>query len=376
MIYVNFAPYENTGNIRDFILESYDTVAIFSFNFHRLTRLEQSSTLSVYRRKNRVFQARLFQTPFFPSFAFILLPIRSLVIFLQILFHTLRIKRRFGPLNDFFTVNAFIAWTGIVLKKLGLVKRTIFWVWDYYPPKHKSRMVTFMRWMYWYFDKEASKDSDRVVYVNERTVHVRKRLHVLHDAHKSLIVPVGTDPHVTSKRKNRFTLVFLGVLKQSQGLDLFFKSLPYLSRYKSRLSLHIIGGGPDESYYRRIAAASDIPVYFHGYQPSELQVDRILASCGIGIAPYVPDPSNVSYWGDPSKIKRYLSAGIPVITTNVFEFATYIRESGCGIVIPYTPAGFAGALQKILARYPQYCRAARSSARRYNYRKVYRPMFE
>lgn len=375
IIYVNFAPYENTGNIRDYLLETYRTVVIFAFNFHRLTKLDQPSTLSVYCSKKRSFQTRLYQTPFLPSLAFILLPVRSFVIFLQIIFQTARLQKRFGPFGDFFTVNAFIAWTGLILKKLGLVQRTLFWVWDYYPPVHKSRMVMFMRSMYWQFDKPASNNSDRTIYLNHRMVNVRKKLKILAFGEKPLIVPIGTKTVHTTAGRDKFAFVFLGVLKQSQGLDLFFDSLPSVKRISSLFSLHIIGGGPDESHYRRRAQTAAIPVYFHGYQASDTKVDTILSRCGIGIATYVPDSSNVSYWGEPSKIKRYLSLGIPVITTDVFEFSGEIAQSKCGIVISYHPKDFVRALRVMVSNYRKFRSAAQKVARQYHYQTLYKPMF-
>lgn len=375
IIYINFAPYENTGNIRDYILETYDTSIIFLFNFHRLTKLDQPSMVSVYKRKKRIFHAKLFQTPTIPSLAFISLPVRSCVIFFQILFHVFQLQNRFGQFDDFFTVNAFTAWTGIILKKIGLVKRTIFWVWDYYPPIHKSKIVMFMRWMYWYFDKQATTESDRIIYLNQRMVDVRKKLHVLNTSQTPLIVPIGTDNIKIHKSRNKFALVFLGVLKKSQGLDLFFDSIPYLNSLSKKLSLHVIGGGPDESYYQTRAALSHIPIYFHGYESDDSKVDSMLSGYGIGIATYMPDPSNVSYWGEPSKIKRYVSAEIPVITTDVFEFSRTITKTKCGIVIPYNPKAFVFAVKKILSTYSQFQSITRTMSRCFYYKKIYRPMF-
>jgi len=375
IVYINFAPYENTGNIRDYILETYNISIIFLFNFHRLTKLDQPSIVSVYKRKKRIFHARLFQTPTIPSLAFISLPIRSLVIFLQILFHTIRFQMKYGVIDDFFTVNAFIAWTGIILKKLGLVKRTIFWVWDYYPPIHKSKIIMFMRWMYWYFDKQATTGSDRIIYLNQRMVDVRKKLHILNTSQIPIIVPIGTNTIKRQKLRNKFALVFLGVVKKSQGLDLFFDSLPYLKTLPQKLSLHVIGGGPDESHYQTRAALSHIPIYFHGYESDDSKVDLMLSGYGIGIATYIPDPSNVSYWGEPSKIKRYLSAKIPVITTDVFEFSKTITTTGCGIVIPYKPRKFSSAVKKILSRYTQFQSATKQISERFHYRNIYWTMF-
>lgn len=233
----------------------------------------------------------------------------------------------------------------------------------------------FMRWMYWQFDKPASNNSDRTIYLNHRMVNVRKKLKILAFGEKPLIVPIGTKTIHTTAGRDKFAFVFLGVLKQSQGLDLFFDSLPSIKRISSSFSLHIIGGGPDEFHYRQRAKAADIPIYFHGYESDDTKVDTILSRCGIGIATYIPDSSNVSYWGEPSKIKRYLSSGIPVITTDVFEFSKDIAKTHCGIVIPYRSYDFVRALRSMLSNYREFQSSAQKVAKQYHYQIIYKDMF-
>lgn len=206
-------------------------------------------------------------------------------------------------------------------------------------------------------------------------VNIRKKLHVLIPGKEPLIVPIGTDVIHKTTGHDQFAFVFLGVLKRSQGLDLFFDSLPSLIKISKSFSLHIIGGGPDEIYFRLRAKSSPIPIYFHGYESDETKVNTMLSQYGIGVATYHPDRSNVSYWGEPSKIKRYISSGIPVITTDVFEFSKNIRLSKCGEVIPYEPAEFIKAVKEILRRYNSYRTSALREAAKYQYQHVYTRLF-
>jgi len=376
IIYINFAPYENTGNIRDYILETYDISIIFLFNFHRLTKLDQSSKLTVYRHNRPIYHTRLFQTPTIPSIAFISLPVRSLIIFAQIIFHTLRLHRKGYTFDDFFTVNAFIAWTGIILKKLNLVKKTIFWVWDYYPPIHESNMVMFMRWMYWQFDKPATYESDKTIYLNQRMVDIRKKLRVLKQNVRPIIVPVGTNPIKQTLKHDPFSFIFLGVLKKIQGLDIFFDAAKELALYNPHIILHVIGGGPDLDYYKKRAQSCPLPVIFHGYIPNESHVNAIIQKCHIGIAPYIPDESNCMYYSDPSKIKRYINFGLPVITTDVFDFSKNISRKKAGIVIPYDPIYFTNAVKKICTQYSFYQKNSLRLAQNYTYTRLYEKIFK
>lgn len=375
IIYVNFAPYENTGNILNYILNHFSTVLVFSFNFHKLSREQSPSMLTIYQNSIIVHKNRLFQSPISPSLAFALLPIRSIIIFSQIFYHVNRFKKKYGPFDIYFTVNAFTAWSGNILRSLGVVKKTIFWIWDYYPPIHKRKMVMYMRWMYWLFDKPASIHADRIVFLNQKMFLLRKKMNIL-PKNEYATVSIGTNPIVRLKKNSLpLKLAFLGVLKRSHGLDLIFDSARKLRQTFPEISLILIGGGPDEQYFKERAKKTQLNVEFHGYIQTDNQIRNILSSCHIGIATYIPEKGNVSYYGDPSKIKQYLSVGLPVITTNVFEFSKEITESKAGIVIPYQEKKLLMAITTIMKNYSKYKKNSLRLAKKYTYTNLYEKIF-
>jgi glycosyltransferase involved in cell wall biosynthesis len=377
LIYINFAPYENAGNILTYLQNTFTDIAVFTFNFHILAPNQKPSSLNIYHGRVLVDHRPLYQTPTTEGLAFALLPIRSFVIFLQILIHTWRISKLSNKIPIFFTVNAFIAWTGNILKKLGLVKNTVFWVWDYYPPQHEKFMVRFMRYLYWLFDKPASLTSSRVVFINSRLISLRKKNLILPKTANYPVVGIGTNIlSATHRIAKTLKLVFFGVLKRSQGLDLVFDCAEYLVKAFPGIELHIIGGGPDESYFISRTVDSVIPVRFHGFIPDDTDVDEILSGCHIGIATYIPDLNNISFFTDPSKIKRYLSIGLPVISTDVFEFSKKIKNSNAGILIDYhKKAELVSAIKKIIRKYNLYSSNAYNLAKQYQYDKIYPEIF-
>jgi glycosyltransferase involved in cell wall biosynthesis len=377
IIYVNFAPYENAGNILNYLLEHFSTVISFTFNFHRISSNQKQSRLCVYRQKKILYECRLFQTPINASVAFILLPIRSLVIFAQLLFHLIRLREKFGPYSVYFTVNAFTAWAGNILRSSGLVQKTIFWVWDYYPPIHDDAVVRFMRFLYWQFDIPATKQADRAVFLNKRLIDLRKTLGILPENVSYPVVGIGTSPvpKIRKKTMQPVALAFIGVVKKSQGLDLVYKSAALLAKQFPGITLHIIGGGPDLAHYRKLASSSKLRTVFHGYIENNNQVNTILKGCHIGIAPYVPDKTNVTYYSDPSKIKRYIEVGLPVITTNVFDFSKEISQSHAGIVIPYKSKAFVQAVLSIIQTYSLYEKNSLILAKRHRYMVTYASLF-
>ena len=116
-------------------------------------------------------------------------------------------------------VVAFLISIGLILKKLMLVDKVIFWVWDYYPiPKKSSYKKCFYR-LYWLFDKLSVFKSDFVWCLSERILEVHKKFGLVNKKNKYIVVPLGIRPvkyplH-NSIKKN--TLGFIGILKNKNG---------------------------------------------------------------------------------------------------------------------------------------------------------------
>jgi glycosyltransferase involved in cell wall biosynthesis len=379
IIYVNFSPYENAGKVFDYLLEKFSLVALFSFSFHRLKNKKGANKLRIYCKGKLIETKSLFDYQFPEKLIFVFLPIRSGFIFLQILFYATYLRIKYGQFQYYFTVNAFTAWTGNILKKLGIVKKTIFWVWDYYPLFHQSLIIATARWTYWQFDKLATK-SNTLIFLNERIAQLRKEVGELDKNIHYKIIPIGTNIRegvrkLRISKSKMLNFVFMGVVKKSQGLDLLFNNSEELLKEFPKICIHVVGAGPDLNYFKKRAISSPLKVIFHEYLEDE-KCDRILKKCDIGIATYIPGKDNVSYYGDPSKIKQYLSFGLPVITTDVFDFSREIKNSQAGIIINYdNPQELVKALRKIITKYTFYSNNAISLAKKYSYRKIYPEFF-
>ena len=374
IIYVNYSPYENSGKILDYILENFTHVFVISLGFHQLRNKKNDNTLTIYTNGKKEKEFFFFRLSVHPRFVFLLIPIRSIITIFQIVLLSLFLKIKFGTIDIYFSVNAFTAWIGNILRAMGVVKKTIFWVWDYYPPIHKSKIITLMRSIYWQFDQWAI-ESSKVVFVNQRLLDLRKSMGLIAPHITYPIIPIGTEIikiAIVSKTKNQPVFGFIGVLKKSHGFGIVFDHAAQLLREFPTLRYEIIGSGPDEEYFKKKALKSKIPTQFYGYMEGE-SFNDVLRMCTIGIATYIPDPSNVSPFGDPGKIKRYISLGIPVIVTNVIEFAGMIDKTKSGVVIDYNnPDEFVPAVRKILANYDIYQKNALMLAQSFYYRRLYK----
>lgn len=377
IIYVNYSPYENSGKILDYLLENFDLCFLFSLGFYNLKEKKKYNKLSIFSKGKLSKEFSLFQLPVPQELIFILLPLRSFITFIQILIYAHWLKGKYGKIDIYFTVNAFTAWIGNVIKKFGLVDKTIFWVWDFYPPIHENKIIMFMRQIYWQFDKMSS-NSDRMAFVNRRLIDLRKNIgSIPKDANYS-IIPIGTGKfsNLNLSGKQSVILGFIGVVKRSMGLDVVFDNADEIIKNFPSARFEVIGSGPDMEYFKSRAKNSAIPTRFHGYLEGE-SFNQVLEECSIGIAPYLPDPSNVSHYGDAGKVKRYLSLGLPVIITDIFEFAKEIEKNKAGEIIRYdNPKELINVIRKIMLNYKQYQKNALKLAEKLYYKKIYPKMFK
>ncbi|MCL5795032.1 MAG: glycosyltransferase [Patescibacteria group bacterium] len=377
IVYTNYSPYENSGKILDYLKDNFSYVFHFSIGFHNLTNKRNSSKLIIFKDGQLIESHELFQLTIPQSLNFLLLPLRSIVNFVVIVGQIISLKIKYDQIDYYFTVNAFIAWIGLILRRLKIVKKTIFWVWDYYPPVHPSKVVMLMRYIYWQFDR-ASSYSDRVVFVNTRLLSLRKDLGVYGPDAKFPIVRIGTDyfPYTPRKKPTNIKYGFIGVLKKDQGPGVVFDYSPLLFKSFKNFTYDIIGSGPDEDYLKSQAQKTGVKAKFYGYLEGE-SFNQVLQKCTIGIATYIPDPSHVSHYGDPGKIKRYICLGLPIISTNVLEFSQEVEKAKAGIIIDHNdPEAFVKATRKIMSNYSFYSRNAYKLSQKYYYKKIYPEIFD
>lgn len=377
VIYINYSPYENAGKILDYLLENFDNVFLFSLGFHYLRKKKKHNQLLIYHKGILQKQYSLFQLSVPESLLFITLPIRSIITTIQIICFSYFLKYKLGNIDIFFSVNAFTSWVGIILKKLKVVSKTIFWVWDYYPPIHESKIITLARRMYWYFDKWSTLSCDKVVFVNKRLLNLRKKIRMISNTKNYSVIPLGTEVfNINLKSKKQITFGFIGVVKKSMGLGAIFNNSEQIIKYFPNAKFDIVGSGPDEEYFKQQAKQIPLPTIFHGYLEEE-RFNKILNKCSIGIALYQPDPSNVSCFGDAGKVKRYLSLGLPVIITDVFEFSKEVKKNKAGIIVKYgNSKEFIEATKKIMSNYKIYQKNAFNLGKKFYFRKIYQKMFQ
>ncbi|MDP3988038.1 MAG: glycosyltransferase [Candidatus Levybacteria bacterium] len=377
VIYVNFVQYDNTGRILDFLKDNFFIVLHFSYDHLRLKRGRQTSYLRIFKKGKLIKEIKLVRLRMPQAFLFPSLPLVAIFMITQTIWYTFRFKRKYKSIDYYLTLNAFNAWIGNVLRFMGLVDKTIFWVGDYFPVIYRDWRIKLARWVYWKFDKPSMQNADKLIFTNRRLANLYKRIKILPKNKKIYVVPIGTKTRFYKIKRENCIIGFLGMIKESQGLELILDTLPILSKRLPTLKLEIVGSGPEEGRYQKRAEKFKKIIRFYGFIENQDKIHKIVSRWKIGLAPYQPVKSNESYWGDPSKIKVYLSAGVPVLTTNVSYMAGEIKKEKAGIIIAYNKENdYINAIYKILTKIELYRKNALNLSLKYDYKKNYPKIFE
>jgi glycosyltransferase involved in cell wall biosynthesis len=156
----------------------------------------------------------------------------------------------------------------------------------------------------------------------------------------AVVVPMGADLsriQVPDQPVPPRRLVYMGHLRENQGLELCAEVFSELRREFTDLTWEIVGEGwkrPDIEQQLKRSGVSD-GVTWHGFLPDHREVENILCRGGIGLALYEPSPETFTTFADPGKPKVYLACGLPVLITSVPAVAGEIEKEGAGAVIPY-----------------------------------------
>lgn len=374
IVYINFSQYDNTGRILDYLTETFTTVFHFSFDHLRLKRGRKTNILTIYKlgKKVKIFKLYSLRVPeilLFPS-----LPLVAILMVAQTIRYTYILAQ--DPINRpiFFTVNAYPAFIGVVLKKLRLVSRIYYWVWDYFPLDYPDWRLLLIRRVYLFFDQLALQQVDALIFPNRRQLSLRKKMSSINKPYS--IIPLGASRPSSFRSQNSNIVGFMGMLKDSQGIELILNQFKIILTKNPNIILEVIGSGPMEDYLRSQAKQYGKRIRFYGFIEDQNVINRIIRRWFVGLALYKPVASNESYWGDPSKIKVYISQGVPIITTNVTEYGKKAKVHGFGMTIPYEVKHLSAAILYIHNHQHMFRKKALVFAESFYYRRLYKSMFD
>ncbi len=299
---------------------------------------------------------------------------------LSTLWYLGRSKRKFQIYVGVDNLNAF---SGLILRRLGIAGQVIFYVIDYAPQRFRSRLGRFL---YRILDKHCCYGSDIVWNVSAAMEEARVEAGVHPNrCSKQLEVPLGSRyseiRRLPLEDVDVKLMVFLGSLTPEQGLNLVIEAMPRLRALIPGIRLRVIGEGREAASLKRLATEKDVAdaVEFLGYIEDDSEVARLVSECAVGVAPYVRTGQTFKWYADPGKVKIYLAAGLPVVISKVPRVAALIEERKAGVAIEPSVGNVVEALAWVLTS-PERMRQLRANAsslgREFDWETVYDRAFE
>jgi len=243
--------------------------------------------------------------------------------------------------------------SGIILRKLGIVKKVIYYTIDFVPNRFRSKLLNKI---YHYIDAYAVKNADVTWNVSPRIKNGREELQnmVGKDYQKQIVVPIGVWIDRIIMRDyseiNEFGIVYAGGLSAHQGIQHVINAMPLIVSKIPKIKFTIIGKGAYESQLKTLARKNKVDGYinFVGYLETQEEVEKVVSKNVIALAIYDEKLDIWSKYADPSKIKTYLSCGCPVITTSLTHMAEEIIKKKAGIIVDTNPDSIATAVTNFL----------------------------
>jgi glycosyltransferase involved in cell wall biosynthesis len=263
----------------------------------------------------------------------------------------------------------------LVLRRLGIVRRVVYYMIDYTPVRFRNSLLNAL---YLALDRVAAYGADQVWPLSERMISARFEAGRIDPSRVTWrVVPYGNHPVElpATAPVDRHCLVYLGAVLRDKGSSLFVPVLRQLCQHGDYRFV-LLGDGDDADTLRdeiRHAGLAD-RFTLHGYVEDIRDAARILAGCGVAVAPYDPAASRgFTFYADPGKLKLYLGAGLPIVLTAVPPIAARIEREGAGLVAEYDPADLAAKIRRIADSpdYPEYRRKAAILGATYDWNRIF-----
>lgn len=303
---------------------------------------------------------------------------QELSFYFKDIFLTLWWVLRYSPkVNYFVGVDNLNAFSGFILKIIGKVEYLVFYTIDYVPNRFNNKSLNFV---YHFLDRLAIKKSDKVWNLASIMVKEREKRGVeIKYRNKQIIVPIGT---AMSKKINksierdRHRIVYMGYLFKKQGIEKLIEVMGDVIKKVPQANLLIIGGGTQEKKLKKDVVDLKLQKYvkFTGFVKDFADVEKMLQSGSIAVAPYLDTNDTYTRYTDPGKPKDYLANGLPVIITKVPNIAFEIEKNKCGIAINDDKKELANALITLLTNdkmLNEFKKNALKMANKYKWYKIF-----
>jgi glycosyltransferase involved in cell wall biosynthesis len=297
---------------------------------------------------NKVFILKYLVLPDF-LFKQHIIPLRLLYLF-QVFLFLLRRKNSFNLIISHTPEASFVAsffnipFVHIFHGNNNALTKSIFWYGKYF------------KWLYAYFDKRITKKAVKLYTVGEFRKGTKKFFNP---------IDISLFKKIISEEKKDF--IFAGRLEETKNVDKIiqiYNCLP--EEYKVGNYLHIIGLGTQEIKLKKLVNKLKIrdKIIFHGQLTNEVAIEKISRSSILLMTS--------SYEGFPMVIAESLAVGTPIISTDVGDIRSIIKNGYNGFLLPldYDINSFTNKIIEILMDYQNFSRNALKSSFVFNAEEI------
>lgn len=287
--------------------------------------------------------------------------------FFEIFFTVIYFLREFHRKNDievFFGVDPLNTVSGLILRRLRVVKKVIFYSVDYSKDRFDNKILNFL---YQKLDSTCTLNSDEVWSVSTRIVDLRRKMG-LEDSKNIYIPNVPSDEYkkYLNNKKDRLCMVTLGIIGSQLEFTKVFITIKKLKKDYPNIKFKIIGSGPMVDYYKKQCEEMGIQdsIIFMGTLGHTEALEEISKS-GIGLALYNGSWS-FNYYGDSMKCREYFCFGLPVLTTDTHSTVEDILSNRVGLVVGTDVENYVSEIKSILKNYENLSKNSYDLARVYD----------
>lgn len=271
-----------------------------------------------------------------------------------------------APVDCWLAFNNLHTMRGLLAKRMGRARRVVYWAVDFVPDRFGQGILTKT---YDGLDHYCCRHVDLRVELSTAALNGRNERHRLGAAAAAPIrvVPVGAwldrVPVVPDDAIVKRKIVFIGHLVPRQGVGLLLSAMRILVDRDVPVQLEIAGTGPLFEELKRSGARMGLTerVRFTGFLDNHRDVEAFLASGSVAVAPYDPRGQNFTRYADPSKLKAYLAAGLPILTTDVPPNARELADRAGAEIVSFVASDYANAIERLLDAPEEWARRRTSA---------------
>lgn len=255
----------------------------------------------------------------------------------------------------FLGVDGLNCLAGLLLKKMKKINCVVFYSIDFVPIRFKNKILNYI---FHSIEKICVNKSDLVWNVSPRIAEGREQfLQIPNDPTHQIVVPIGIWNKNIKKRDfkdvKKHQLLFVGHLLEKQGVQIVLDAIPYIVKKIPDFKFIVVGGGEYLDILKKKAKVLCIEKYveFMGWVNDRPALDGMMSESACAIAVYKPEEEklyNFTYYSDPTKLKDYLGAGLPIVLTDVPFNAREIQRDKCGTIVSYSKDDIARVIIELM----------------------------